>query len=72
MNLLCKVFNFFLNLFAAVLNVAVEAATMLLGAAFTVLDAAASGLLSNPLVLGLGALALFWLLPGDDDEPRTV
>lgn len=71
MHVICKLFNFFLNMFNAILTVVVEALTSLVGAAFTVLDAVldgASGLLSKPftwLILGVGA---WWLLSGDDDD----
>lgn len=75
MHIICKVFNFFLDIFNAVLTVVVEAITSLIGAAFTVLDAAlegASSLLGKPftwLILGVGA---WWLLGGDDDkEPQS-
>lgn len=71
MHVICKLFNFFLAIFDAVLTVVVSAITSLVGAAFTVLDAVLSGtagLLGNPITwiaLGLGA---WWLLSGDDDE----
>lgn len=74
MHIICKLFNFFLNMFNAVLTVVVEAITSLVGAAFTVLDAVfdgASSLLGKPitwLVLGAGA---WWLLGGSDDEERA-
>lgn len=70
MNVLCKIFNFFLNIFAATLNVVVEAAGQLIGAAFTVLDAITSGITSSPLLLIGGGLTLWWFLSGlgDDDK----
>lgn len=70
MNVLCKIFNFFLNIFAATLNVVVEAAGQLIGAAFTVLDAITSGITSSPLLLIGGGLILWWFLSGlgDDDK----
>lgn len=66
MNALCKIFNFFLSIFDAVLNVIVQAANSLLNAALDVLGTAASGLVGSPLVfLGLGLFA-WWLLSGSD------
>lgn len=69
MNALCKIFNFFLSIFDAVLNVIVQAANSLLNAALDVLDSAASSLLGSPLVvvLGLGLLA-WWALSGSDES----
>lgn len=72
MNVVCKIFNFFLNMFAAVLSVVVEAASMLIGAAFTVLDELTSSVLSSPLAVAVG-LGLLWFLVGrskDKDDKR--
>lgn len=75
MHVICKLFNFILAIFDAILTVVVSALTSLIGAAFTVLEAVldgATGLLSSPIMwiaLGLGA---WWLLGGDDDEKSSV
>lgn len=68
MNALCKIFNFFLSIFDAVLNVIVQAANSLLNAALDVLDSATSSLLGSPMVvvLGLGLLA-WWFLSSSDE-----
>lgn len=70
MNVLCKIFNFFLNIFASTLNVAVEAAGQLIGAAFTVLEAITSGITSSPLLLIGGGLLLWWFLSGSEDDDK--
>lgn len=72
MNVLCKIFNFFLNIFTAALNVAVEAAGQLIGAAFTVLESITSGITSSPLLLIGGGLLLWWFLSGSDDDDKDI
>lgn len=71
MQILCKIFNFFLNILNATLNVVVEAASGLIGAAFSVLDELSSSILKSPLVLAALGLGLWWLLASDDDESST-
>lgn len=70
MNVLCKVFNFFLDMFSAVLSVIVESASTLLGAAFTVLDELASSVIGSPVVLIGGAFLLWWFLRDKDKDKR--
>lgn len=71
MQVLCKIFNFFLNILNATLNVAVEAATGLIGAAFSILDELGSSIFGSPLALAALGLGLWWLLsPDDDDNPK--
>lgn len=71
MQILCKIFNFFLNILNATLNVVVEAASGLIGAAFTVLDELGSKIFSSPLALLALGVGLWWLFASDDDdEPR--
>ena len=75
MQVLCKIFHFFLNMLSATLNVVVEAASAVIGAAFSVLDELGSSILGSPLALIAVGLGLWWLLASSDDEdgePRTV
>lgn len=71
MNALCKVFNFFLSIFDAVLNVIVQAANSLLNAALDVLENVASsvGLPLLPM-LGLGLFA-WWILSGSSETTTS-
>lgn len=61
MNILCKVFQFFLNIFEQVLNVVVSALTMLGTAVVDVLSGIASAVGS---ALGLSGGTLLWLALG--------
>lgn len=74
MNVLCKIFNFVLNLFSAVLNVAVEAVNALVGGAISVLSNAADAIFGGSgsllLLVGLGLLAWKFIGVGDDDDER--
>lgn len=71
MNALCKVFNFFLSIFDAVLTVIVQAANSLLNAALDVLESVASSV-GSPLltVLGLGLFA-WWILSGSNESTTS-
>lgn len=71
MNLLCKIFNFFLNMFSAVLSVVVEAASELLGAAFTVLDELVDTAIGSPISFIVGAGLLWWFFLRDDKDETT-
>lgn len=76
MNLVCKLFSFFLNLFKQVVDVVTETLVTLIDAGVSVLEAAIDGLssvggalLSSPVGIIAIGLALWWLFsPGDDDE----
>lgn len=77
MNILCKIFNFILNIFEQVLNVVVTALVMLGDAAIDVLTGVANavgdalGISGGSLLwLALGGLGLYFFMKKDDDEPR--
>lgn len=75
MQVLCKIFNFFLNMLSATLNVVVEAVGAVIGAAFSVLDELGSSILGSPVTLIAVGLGLWWLLASNDDEderPKIV
>lgn len=75
MNLVCKLFSFFLNLFKQVVDVVTETLVTLIDAGVQVLGAAIDGvgslgskLLGSPIgIIAIGA-GLWWLLSGDDDD----
>lgn len=76
MNILCKIFNFILNIFEQVLSVVVAALTMLGEAVVDVLtdvaDAVGGALgLSGGSVLwlALGGIALYFLMKKEDENP---
>lgn len=79
MSFLCEVFNFFLNIFVAVVDVIVEALNALITGAITVLGTVADSLLNGaggmllPLLLG-GALLYFVFTKDEesDNELRSV
>lgn len=72
MQVLCKIFNFFLNILNATLNVVVEAATGLIGAVFSVLDELGSSIFKSPLALAAIGFGLWWLLSSDDEDNPQI
>lgn len=75
MNLVCKLFSFFLNLFQQVVDVVTSTLVTLIDAGVEVLGAVVDGvtqiggsLLGSPFGLLILGVAAWWLLGGSDDE----
>lgn len=75
MNLICKLFSFFLNLFKQVVDVVTSTLVTLIDAGVEVLGAVVDGitkvggsLLGSPFGLLVLGVAAWWLLGGSDDE----
>lgn len=79
MSFLCEVFNFFLNIFIAVVDVVVAALNALITGAITVLSTAADALIGSAggklLPLLLGGVLIYYMVNRKEDpkrEPRSV
>lgn len=78
MNLVCKLFSFFLNLFQQVVDVVTQTLVTLIDAGVSVLEAAVDGLssvgsalLGSPLGIIAIGLGLWWLFGSGDDDKQS-